>query len=161
MIILTRTVNVKLLMDVDLGQKIEGMYAGDLVSSDEKKTKECTVQVKRLSKKLIKLDFLMKGDMYSFRGMLSEHEEGTLMIAQEKISDDYILSGVSGFLYKKPNVHGGFVKQLNSFYFHVILDHFNGDHQEVYFLGQKPGHPKPKGKLRKDKILQSSLSSLK
>ncbi len=123
-------------MNIDLGHKIEGTYIGDIVSSDEKKTHECTVQVKRLSELLIKVDFQLKDDKYSFRGMLTNHEEGILMIAQEKISDQYILGGVNGFLYKKPNVHGGFVNQLNSFYFHIILDRFNGEHQEVYFLGQ-------------------------
>ena len=146
-------------MDIDLGQRIEGVYGGDIVSSDDKKTHHCSVYVKRLSPLLIKVDFRIKDNLYSFRGMLSDHEEGILMIAQEKISDEYILSGVSGFLYRRPNVHGGYVKQLNSFYFHVILDRFNGDHQEVYFLGQKSGEVQSDDESNKGKLLQSTLSS--
>ena len=87
--------------------------------------------------------------------MVSEQNEGTLLLVQEKVADSYILSGVSGFLYKKPNVHGGFVNRLNSFYFHVMLEYFNGEQAELYFFGKETG-PKAAANLDLGNILSTS-----
>ncbi len=143
-----------------LAQKIEGTYNGDVVSSDSKQVIETAIEVKKLSEVLVKVDFSLAETDYSFRGMLTEQKEGTLMIVQEKVGDEFILSGVSGFIYKKPNVHGGFVNQLNSFFFHIILDTFSGGHKEVYFLGQKPTE-KRDDKVRADQLFQTVFSDSK
>ena len=142
--------------ELNLAIGIEGTYHGDIVSSDRKQVEECSISVKSLNKVLVKVDFTLGEEIYSFRGMLSDQEEGVLMIIQEKVSDDFIISGVSGFLYQKPNVHGGFINQLNSFYFHIILDRFDGKHQEIYYLGQRPGESKPGNKLKKDLLQHPS-----
>ncbi len=124
-------------MEKDLASALSKRYSGEIVTSKDKHSKAKLVEVKRLNNLLVKVLFELDGEETSFRAMLSEQREGTLMLVQEKVSDQYILSGVSGFLYMKPNVHGGYVNRLNGFYFHIMVDYFNGTHQEVYFYGKE------------------------
>ncbi|MEM9326480.1 MAG: hypothetical protein AAGA85_12525 [Bacteroidota bacterium] len=124
-------------MEKDLASALSKRYSGEMVTSNQKDAQSTVVEVKRLNNLLVKVFFELDGQEMSFRAMLSEQREGILMLVQEKISDQNILSGVSGFLYLKPNVHGGYVHRLHGFYFHVMLDYFNGVSQEVYFYGKE------------------------
>lgn len=126
-------------MEKDVASILSKSYEGDLVSSRSENPDITNVRVKRLNNLLVKVFFSFNGVEIDFRAMVSQQNEGTLLLVQEKVANNYILSGISGFLYKKPNVHGGFVKRLNSFYFHVMLDYFNGEQAELYFFGKETG----------------------
>jgi len=142
-------------MEKDIAAILSKTYEGDLVSSYSEDPKITNIQVKRLNNLLVKVCFSYNGVDVDFRAMVSEQNEGTLLLVQEKVADSYILSGVSGFLYKKPNVHGGFVNRLNSFYFHVMLEYFNGEQAELYFFGKETG-PKAAANLDLGNILSTS-----
>ena len=107
------------------------------MTSTQSQSEVTNVQVKKLNNLLVKVFFKVNDQEINFRAMVSEQKEGTLLLVQEKVAENYILSGVSGFLYKKPNIHGGYLDQLKSFYFHVVLDFFNGEQLELYFLGKE------------------------
>lgn len=123
-------------MKEDLAHQLKGTYEGDFVSSLSDDVTSLTVSVTRLSDLLVKVSFVYHGIPVIFRAMLSEHKEGTLMLIQERITENYILNGVNGFLYRKKNVHGGFVSNLESFYFHLRFDLFESKQQEFYFIGK-------------------------
>ncbi len=124
-------------MEKDVASLLSKAYHGDMVSSSDETPRITNVQVKRLNNLLVKVIFDLDGKETNFRAMVSEQNEGTLLLVQEKVSESFIISGVSGFLYKKPNVHGGYVERLNSFYFHIMLDYFNGEQVELYFFGKE------------------------
>ncbi len=142
-------------MEKDLASVLSKTYQGDMVSSSDDQPAITDVQVKRLNNLLVKVIFKLEGREINFRAMVSEQNEGTLLLVQEKVAENFILSGVSGFLYKKPNVHGGYVNRLNSFYFHIMLDYFNGEQMELYFFG-KEGKSKSQSRMDLDKVLTSS-----
>lgn len=124
-------------MEKDLAEELAAQYEGNLVFSLSRAIHKVKVDVERLNNLLVKVTFNLQGQEYMFRAMLSEQEEGTLMLIQDRVSRDYIITGMSGFMYQKPNVHGGFVKRLGSFYFHLTIDSFHGESKEVYFMGKE------------------------
>jgi hypothetical protein len=124
-------------MEQNLASKLSGKYLGNMVYSASRKVVRTYVEVVRLNHIIVKVLFSLEGREFVFRAMLSEQEEGLLMIIQDRVTKDHILSGVSGFLYQKPNVHGGYIHKLNSFYFHIRVKGFEGDFTEVYFMGKE------------------------
>jgi|GEM_PF-1709017 len=124
-------------MELNLSSEISANYLGNLVYSRSKKVVRTTVNVERLNHILVKINFTLDGKDYSFRAMLSEQQEGVLLIVQDRVDMEYILSGVSGFLHQKPNVHGGLLKKMDSFYFHIHIKYFNGEDFEIYFMGKE------------------------
>lgn len=123
-------------MPRNISKKLPQIFIGSLVNSDNLHVTESTVAVTSLNDLLVKISFYLDEEEVVFRAMLSEQKEGVLMLIKDRVTDKYILSGQSGFLYRKPNIHGGFINLLNSFYFHVKMEHYNGVKREIYFLGK-------------------------
>lgn len=123
-------------MEVNLASRLSGNYKGNLIYTSSRKVGHAEVLVERLNHIVVKVHFYLNGVHYSFRGVLSEQEEGLLMIVEDKVTYDYVLKGVNGFVYQKPNVHGGFIDNLDSFYFHIAIRYFSGPEHEVYFMGK-------------------------
>ncbi|MDW3197186.1 MAG: hypothetical protein R8G66_32715 [Cytophagales bacterium] len=123
-------------MEEDLALLISKTYIGDLVTSDNNDQANFVIDVKRINSLIVLIQFKYQNQVVSFRAMLSRQKEGILFRIQEKISGDHLLKGVSGFLYGKPNIHGGFINQLNGFYFHVGQSYFDHEDKDMYFLGK-------------------------
>lgn len=123
-------------MSRNISKRLSQVFIGSLVHSDNLNVRETTVSVTALNDLLVKISFDLDGEEVVFRAMLSEQKEGVLMLIQDRVTDDYILSGQSGFLYRKPNIHGGFLNMLNSFYFHLKIEYYRGVKREIYFLGK-------------------------
>lgn len=123
-------------MEINITSGIASSYIGNIVYNGSKSIINTQVQIVPLNNILVKVRFTLRGNEYSFRAVLSEQEEGILMLIQDRTTKGYMLGGVSGFLPYKPNVHGGFISKLNSFYFHIKLSHYNSDDEEIYFLGK-------------------------
>ncbi|MFT6867395.1 MAG: hypothetical protein ACJA08_002237 [Cyclobacteriaceae bacterium] len=112
-------------------------YIGSLIRSGSDTIASSAIKVISLNNILVKISFDSDFGKIVFRAVVSEQNEGILLFIQNRVTKDYILTGQNGFLYKKANVHGGIIHKLNSFYFHIKLDYFNGGTQEIYFLGKK------------------------
>lgn len=121
---------------MNLALQLSGKYSGSLVISNQRGNQESDVEIERVNNLLVNIRFAVDGKLYSFKAMLSEQKEGILMMVQQKVADFYVLRGVSGFLFDKPNVHGGLVDLLSSLYFNIRIDFFDGRSREVYFLGK-------------------------
>jgi hypothetical protein len=132
---------------MNLADRIKGKYQGVLVSSGNEDLEELQVVINQLSNSLIKVIFQYQGIDIIFRALLSEHKEGLLMVVQERTTEGYILNGVDGFVYSRNNVHGGLLNNLNSFYFHLRLNTYDGSEHELYFLGRatQPERPNQNG----------------
>lgn len=128
-------------MKIDLASKIASKYMGSIVHSDSDRVEHSKIEVNPLNDLLIKVNFELNGSDIMFRAVLSEQEDDLHILIQDRITSGYILTGLSGFLYDKPEVHGGFLSQLNSFYFHIFLECFDGTGHEIYFLGEKEEAP--------------------
>lgn len=124
-------------MELNVASKVSGEYSGNLIYSKSSLVSRVEVAVQRLNDILVKVSFILKGQEYFFRAMISEQNEGHLMIIQDRVTDEYILSGVSGFLNNKPNIHGGLLSTLDSFYFHIAVKDFAGETSEFYFMGKE------------------------
>jgi hypothetical protein len=131
------------MLTTQLSSKLATHFIGDLVVSYAKGHVEVPVQIRSLSDILIKVSFTYKDQLISMRAILSEESNDVHMVIQEKVTEQYILNGVSGFLCQKPNIHGGYIDQLKGMYFHILLNHFSGPYQEFYFFG-KIAEPKAK-----------------
>lgn len=127
-------------MEEDLALLISKKYVGDLVTSNDQDQADFVIDVKRINSLIVLIQFKLEGQVVSFRALLSRQKEGILFRVQEKISGDHLLKGVSGFLYGKPNIHGGFLDQLNGFYFHVSKSYFDQNEEDMYFLGKTYRH---------------------
>ena len=123
----------------EFSSRVAGNYAGEIVISDVEEPEQILVQVEPLSDVLVRVRFEANNEKVELRAILSEDEEDIHMIIQEKVTDDFILNGVKGFLCKKPNVHGGYISKLDGFYFHILFNHFNGKYREYYFFGIPTG----------------------
>ena len=126
-------------MEANITSQLVRSYTGNLVLSNSKRIEQSKIYVEPLNKLLVKVSFEVEGEEFMFRAMLSEQEEGLLMIIQDRVTQDYIISGVSGFLHKKPNIHGGFLKHKNSFYFHINLEDYKNSNKEIFFMGKPVG----------------------
>ena len=123
-------------MTDQMSEMLAGVYRGDLVASDRNDPIETTITVEALSDVLVRVIFEYQGKEISMRAILSEGDGDIHMIIQEKVTERYILNGVRGFLCQKPNVHGGYINELDGFYFHILFNHFSGPYQEYYFFGR-------------------------
>lgn len=123
-------------MTFNTSKQLSQTFIGSLVHSENTHVIETSVSIIPLNNLLVKVSFQLEEQEIMFRAMLSNQREGVLMLIQDRVTDKYILSGQSGFMYKKPNIHGGFVNQLNSFYFHLRIEYYRGKKVEVYFLGK-------------------------
>jgi hypothetical protein len=121
----------------ELSYKLSGKYHGSVVVTDIHNPIDIIVNVDILSEALVKVSFEIQNQLIEFRAILSESADDIHMIIQEKVTNDYILNGVRGFLCKKPNVHGGMIGELQGFYFHILSNHFDGKYREFYFFGKK------------------------
>lgn len=124
-------------MESNIATHLASHYHGSLAYTTCQKVIGTVVEVMRLNNILVKVKFEMNGTEYAFRATLSEQEEGVLMMVEDRITKGYMISGLSGFLYQKPNVHGGLISKLNSFYFHVQVQCYDGTIIEIYFLGKE------------------------
>ncbi len=143
-------------MEEDLALLISRKYIGDLVTSDNQDMTDFVITVKRINSLMVLVQFIYKGQGISFRAMLSRQKEGILLRVQEKIVGDHILKGVSGFLYGKPTIHGGFLDQLNGFYFHISKYFLNSEEKDIYFLGKTYRHDIQ----HEPKVILSQLTSV-
>jgi hypothetical protein len=111
-------------------------YSGNLVMSDNESILAENVNIEHLNDLLVKVNFKMGEEVVVFRAIVKEQDQGSLMLIQNRVTKDYILNGQSGFLHKDRSVHGGFLHDIESFYFHVNIHFFNGRRKEIYFLGK-------------------------
>ncbi|WP_115866202.1 hypothetical protein [Marinoscillum furvescens] len=143
-------------MEQSLTKRISRVYWGNMVCAASREVTSSQITVHRLNDLLVKVVFRMGDAIYMFRGMLTEQDEGLLMTVQNRVMPDYILSGIEGFVPNKSNVHGGFMFQLNAFYFHIMIRKFDGTEVEVYFLGK----PEEEFRLQQEaKVRQFAESS--
>lgn len=124
-------------MEENLAAALSSTYKGNLVYSASRKIIHSAIEIAGLNNLLIKTRFELDGREFMFRAMLSHQDEGILMVIQNRITKNYILTGLSGFMHKKPNIHGGFIPKLNSLYFHVKINFFDGLQQEIFFIGKE------------------------
>lgn len=144
-------------MEENLALLISKSYIGDLVTSDNNDKSNFVIDVKRINSLIVLIQFKYKEQTISFRAMLSRQKEGILLRVQERIFDDHLLKGVTGFLYGKPCIHGGFINHLNGFYFHISQSYFDREEKDMYFLGKtyrRNVEPKPA-------VVLSKLSTVK
>ena len=120
----------------NLARKLQGVYTGELARSSTVDPEPINITIKALSPELIKLEFALDENDFSFRGMVIEKQEDILLQASEKVTPFGVVKGVSGFLYQQPGIHGGFLDKLRSFYFHVSVNYFDNGEEELYFLGK-------------------------
>lgn len=125
-------------MESNITLKLSESYIGNLVYNGSRSIINTKVKVQKLNNILVKVQFELDETTYTFRAVLSEQNEGCLMIIQNRVEMNHMLKGVSGFIQDKPNIHGGLITRLNSFYFHIQVQNFNGHQEEVYFIGKNP-----------------------
>ena len=143
------------IMEINIASNLSELYVGNIVYNGAQRIINTEVTVVSLNNIQIKVHFYLGEIPYSFRAVLSEQEEGLLMLIQDRTTKGYMLSGVSGFLQNKPNVHGGFISKLNSFYFHIKLSHYDGQDEEIYFLGKTRGEYNRLKEIRSKSLLKS------
>ncbi len=124
-------------MESNYAKYFSESYKGSLIHSGSDQTFDTEIKIERLNNILVKISFESDLGKLVFRAVVSEQKEGVLLFIQNRVTKDFILSGKSGFLYKKPNVHGGIIHKLDAFYFHLRLDNFNAPSKEIYFFGKK------------------------
>lgn len=129
--------NSKQISHAEIAEKLSGVYNGEIVFSDKVESLSVLVYVEVLSDVVVSVTFSTGDRKHSFSAILSEEQRDVHMIIQKKITEEYILNGVTGFLCKKPNIHGGYISDLQGFYFHILLNHFNGSYLEIYFFGKE------------------------
>ncbi|MEQ8471700.1 MAG: hypothetical protein RIC35_10965 [Marinoscillum sp.] len=125
-------------MESNITSKLSETYNGNLVYNGSRSIINTEVGVTRLNNILVKVQFELDEVNYTFRALVSDQQEGCLMIIQDRVTQNHILKGVSGFINDKPNIHGGLISRLNSFYFHIHIQNFNGDQEDIYFIGKDP-----------------------
>ncbi len=143
-------------MEINTTSNIASCYVGNIVYNGSKNIINTKIEVSPLNNVLVKVSFMLNDTQYTFRAMLSEQEEGILMLIQDRTTKEYMLSGVSGFLSDKPNVHGGLIRKLNSFYFHISLSHYDSRNEEIYFLGKEAKDYGQVNDLHAKSILESA-----
>jgi len=116
---------------------LSGIFSGELVKSSDNEIHFADVVIHKLNETLVKVNFTILDRNISFRAMFNENQEGQLILIQNKLTPDNQLKGVSGFIKKYPNYHGGFIKRLNSFFFHIEMNNYSGMPEQFYFFGQK------------------------
>ncbi|WP_258103349.1 hypothetical protein [Marinoscillum sp. MHG1-6] len=119
-----------------LSQFLCGKFEGKLIQSGSEEVLSTDILVESLNDLLVKVSFNLDGEKVVFRAMLTAKAENILMTVQQRVTRGYILDGKSGFLYGESNTHGGFLKEMDSFFFHVKMAFFDGENKEVYFLGK-------------------------
>lgn len=144
-------------MKLHLAAQLASTYQGHMVKSGSQQVMPLEIVVEHLTHLLIKVSFKIKGETFLFRAMLSEQKEGILMLIQNRVTSNYILSGQSGFLHKKPNVHGGWLPKIESFYFHVALNYFAEYSTEVYFIGKRSSTGEKKDVISGFSLIPDSL----
>ncbi|WP_421871847.1 hypothetical protein [Marinoscillum sp.] len=142
-------------MEINLTSSLSEWYVGNIVYNGSKSIINTEVAISALNNILIKVHFKLGERQYSFRAVLSEQEEGILMLIQDRTIKGYMLQGVSGFLHSKPNVHGGYITRLNALYFHIKLSHYDGVDEEIYFLGKNREEYERMKKIRSQSLLES------
>ncbi len=143
------------IMEINITSNLSELYVGNIVYNGAQRIINTEVTIVPLNNILIKVHFYLGENRYSFRAVLSDQEEGTLMLIQDRTTRGYMLSGVSGFLQNKPNIHGGFISKLNSFYFHIKLSHYDSQDEEIYFLGKTREEYNRLKKIRSNSLLKS------
>ncbi|MFY0689451.1 MAG: hypothetical protein JXQ90_19935 [Cyclobacteriaceae bacterium] len=123
--------------EINLAEEIVSLYRGDLVTSDSNRTAEVEVELFRLNNLTVNVVLRYYGQTISFKASLIEATEGVMFRVQDKIANNYMLSGESGFLYDRPNIHGGFIDRMDGLFFHISLRHFKGQLEELCFFGKK------------------------
>ncbi len=111
-------------------------YLGNVVMSDSDVVLAESVGIERLNDLVVKVSFHLSSEKFVFRAVVKEQDEGALMLIQKRVTKEYILNGQTGFLYNNKSVHGGYLTDLDSFYFHLKIQFFDGKYREVYFLGK-------------------------
>lgn len=126
-------------------------YKGEIVSSKLKNETSQQIEVVALTQNLLKIQFMWNDEEVSFRCFHSKENEDLLFKVQQTVKIDYLIEGVGGFLFNNPKIHGGYIKKLNGLYFHVSLNYFDGNSEELYFFGKKAIY-KSKEKHKKELI---------
>lgn len=111
-------------------------YLGNVVISGSDTILAERVQIELLNDLVIKISFDLGKDQFIFRAVLQKKDEGILFLIQKRVTKKYILNGRSGFLHSNKGVHGGYLLNLDAFYFHITIQFFDGTQKEVYFLGK-------------------------
>ena len=143
------------IMEINITSNIATKYIGNIVYNGSSSIIGTEITIVPLNNILVKISFTLRDREYYFRAVLSEQQEGTLMMIQDRTTKDYMLKGVSGFLPNKPNVHGGLINKLNSLYFHISLSHYKSNNQEIYFLGKEEQEFARMRELQSKSILES------
>ncbi len=116
---------------------LSGNFHGELVCSEREPSIDLTVNITPLSKSVVRIGFQVEEMEFNFRGIVRSMTEGNLIYVKDLVTPQYILSGISGFLNQSNDFHGGFINQLDGFYFHVMVNYFTGKSREFYFFGRK------------------------
>lgn len=111
-------------------------YSGNVVMSDSDSVLAEQVKIELLNDLVVKVSFALDDKHFIFRAVVKNQDEGALILIQKRVTKDYILSGQSGFLHSNQSVHGGYLLNLDAFYFHLTIQFFDGTEKEVYFLGK-------------------------
>ena len=96
------------------------IYKGDLSSSSSPSAIEKEVIV-HTNDGFMMISFEWNGVNIGFRGYYDQTTEGRLMSIQDKVSDEFILKGVDGFVHNSPKYHAGCLDKLEAVFFHVPL----------------------------------------
>lgn len=123
-------------MSKDHTARLARKYIGSMVVSTSDRVMPTEITIEPLTTCLAKVNFKYGSQEYFFRAMLSLHEQGLVMVIKDRVTESYMLSGIGGFVHDRPNVHGGLIESLNSFYFHVGLTLSGGMPAEIYFIGK-------------------------
>ncbi len=119
-------------MEFDLTSDLAGTYYGKFISTNA--TVKGTVLVVRKDDISIQISYVNATVAHIFDVQISDQQEGRLFSVPSQQLKDFFISGISGFINQKPNVHGGFINDLTSLYFHVrVLDKIGP--REIFFMG--------------------------
>jgi hypothetical protein len=117
-------------------EDISGIYNGELVSSVREDVQLGKIEVKVLHEHLCKVYLKNDDQELLIRGRVEKTEEGLLIIVNEKVTEDFIVNGLPGFVKTNPKYHGGYLHNLDGFFLNVKFKYFNGDLEEIYFFGR-------------------------
>ncbi|MFT4833503.1 MAG: hypothetical protein ACI83W_002302 [Marinoscillum sp.] len=119
-------------MELDLTTELAGTYRGKFISTSA--TVKGAVTVIRKDNLSIQVSYENAALAHAFEVQISDQKEGRLFRIPSQQLRDFVIAGISGFINQKPNVHGGFINDLSSLYFHVHVIDKSGS-REIFFMG--------------------------
>lgn len=128
-------------MEDDLSTFLVGDYQGRTGNTSLDEAFNVQVSIRRINGLSVEISSQLEDRFVSFTAFISLQKEGVLINIADQMVDQFLIKGIGGSIQDKPNVHGGWVKKLNAFYFHIDVDDLKGLNKSYCFVGKPIKNP--------------------